>query len=100
MELTDPGGDGNVLSPFGELWLAAFKTTPAWEIWDACTEPVLFDICEPRWEGCSLIRRKAEAIRHPCDGKATIVSDFGLRITGEALGSQGRIEANMSRGTT
>ncbi|ORY31584.1 transport protein Avl9-domain-containing protein [Naematelia encephala] len=59
-------GESNVLSPFSEAWLGAFRQTEAYAEWQGCTDPVLFDICEPR---------------HPCDGKATLVSDFGLRIT-------------------
>jgi hypothetical protein len=47
-EFTGVGGDGNVLQPFSEQWLGAFKKTKAFELWDACTDPVLFDICEPR----------------------------------------------------
>ncbi|GFZ51075.1 Late secretory pathway protein avl9 [Saitozyma sp. JCM 24511] len=64
--ITGVGGDGNVLQPFSEQWLGAFRKTKAFELWDACTDPVLFDICEPR---------------HPCEGKPSMVSDFGLRIT-------------------
>ncbi|EIW72030.1 hypothetical protein TREMEDRAFT_26165 [Tremella mesenterica DSM 1558] len=42
------GGDGNVLAPFGEAWLMAFKITEAGKNWEQCTDPVLFDLCEPR----------------------------------------------------
>ncbi|WWC91958.1 uncharacterized protein L201_006911 [Kwoniella dendrophila CBS 6074] len=60
-----PGGDGAILMPFSEQWVTAFKTTPAYDIWNGCTDPALFDICEPR---------------HPCDGKVNAVSDLGLRL--------------------
>ncbi|KAK8853450.1 hypothetical protein IAR55_004157 [Kwoniella newhampshirensis] len=56
---------GNILLPFSEQWVSGFKTTPAYETWNGCTDPVLFDICEPR---------------HPCEGKANAVSDLGLRL--------------------
>ncbi|WWC64850.1 uncharacterized protein I303_107464 [Kwoniella dejecticola CBS 10117] len=60
-----PAGDGPILSPFNEQWIASFKTTPAHDIWNGCTDPALFDICEPR---------------HPCEGKVNAVSDLGLRL--------------------
>ncbi|WVR09652.1 hypothetical protein IAU60_006726 [Kwoniella sp. DSM 27419] len=58
-------GEGPILQPFSEQWVAAFKTTSAFEIWSGCTDPALFDICEPR---------------HPCEGKVNAVSDLGLRL--------------------
>ena len=39
---------GNPLVPFGEHWLGAFKETKAYTVWDSVTDPVLFDLCEPR----------------------------------------------------
>lgn len=44
------GNDANAnsLASFGDQWLTAFKTTQAFRVWDACTDPVLFDLCEPR----------------------------------------------------
>ncbi|WVW86427.1 hypothetical protein I302_108475 [Kwoniella bestiolae CBS 10118] len=60
-----PAGDGPIISPFSENWIASFKGTPAYEIWNGCTDPALFDICEPR---------------HPCEGKVNAVSDLGLRL--------------------
>ena len=48
--LADPVGadSGNPLVPFGEHWLGAFRETKAFAIWDSVTDPVLFDLCEPR----------------------------------------------------
>lgn len=43
-----PEANASVLAPFGESWLLAFKQSPAGQVWDACTDPVLFDLCEPR----------------------------------------------------
>ncbi|WRT69977.1 uncharacterized protein IL334_006970 [Kwoniella shivajii] len=60
-----PAGDGAILAPFSEQWISTFKSTQAYEIWSGCTDPALFDICEPR---------------HPCDGKVNAVSDLGLRL--------------------
>jgi len=36
------------MQSFGESWLKAFKETPAFEQWNAVTDPALFDICEPK----------------------------------------------------
>ncbi|KAI9633849.1 putative cytoplasm protein [Dioszegia hungarica] len=60
------GAEQNVLAPFSEAWLKEFKLTSAYETWDACTDPVLFDICEPK---------------HPCEVPVNVVSDLGLRLT-------------------
>ncbi|WVF67348.1 hypothetical protein IAT40_002103 [Kwoniella sp. CBS 6097] len=60
-----PAGDSMILQPFSEQWVAAFKKTSAYEMWNGCTDPALFDISEPR---------------HPCDGKVNAVSDLGLRL--------------------
>ncbi|WVQ66747.1 uncharacterized protein L199_004938 [Kwoniella botswanensis] len=65
VEGNDPAGDGPILSPFSEHWIASFKSTPVYDIWNGCTDPALFDICEPR---------------HPCGGKVNAVSDLGLRL--------------------
>jgi hypothetical protein len=34
---------------FGLHWIAAFKMTPAFEVWDRVTDPMLFDLVEPKW---------------------------------------------------
>jgi len=39
---------GNPLVPFGEHWLGAFKETKTYAVWNSVTDPVLFDLCEPR----------------------------------------------------
>ncbi|WVQ83691.1 hypothetical protein IAT38_005835 [Cryptococcus sp. DSM 104549] len=59
-------GEGNVIQSFGEQWILAFKQTEAYDLWNGCTDPALFDICEPK---------------HPCEGKVNPVSDLGLRLT-------------------
>lgn len=56
----------NPLINFGEPFAAYFRMTPAAEIWDQCTDPTIFDLSEPR---------------HPCEGKATAVSDLSIRLS-------------------
>jgi hypothetical protein len=57
----DPTG----LSSFNEAWLAAFRHTHAFEVWDRNTDPVIFDLVEPR---------------HPCEGQAHLLEDVGIRL--------------------
>lgn len=53
------------LGPFGDHFAAAFRASPAFKTWDATTDPVIFDLSEPR---------------HPCDGKVNAVADIGIRL--------------------
>ncbi|KAF8340671.1 transport protein Avl9-domain-containing protein [Cantharellus anzutake] len=69
-------GDPNVVRNFGEGWLEAFQKSHAFQVWDGITDPVIFDIVEPR---------------HPCDTKPSVISDFGLRI------SEGIHELNLEK---
>lgn len=64
-----PAGPESSLTAFSEMWLDEFRQTSAYEEWAACTDPILFDLYEPR---------------HPCDGPVNAVSDLGLRLTGES----------------
>lgn len=41
---SDPSG----LSSFNESWLANFRNTPAFEAWNKHTDPVIFDLVEPK----------------------------------------------------
>lgn len=41
-------GDTNVVQNFGEAWLTAFRGTEVFSLWDRITDPVIFDIVEPR----------------------------------------------------
>jgi hypothetical protein len=34
---------------FNPLWMADFRTTNAYEVWNRITDPVLFDLVEPRY---------------------------------------------------
>lgn len=34
---------------FGELFLSSFQATHAHEVWDRITDPILFDIIEPKY---------------------------------------------------
>ncbi|KAF8799370.1 hypothetical protein BYT27DRAFT_7201608 [Phlegmacium glaucopus] len=59
------GGHPSSTEDFNPLWISEFKRTKAYEIWERITDPVLFDIVEPR---------------HPCNDKPSVVSDIGLRL--------------------
>ncbi|KAJ7222306.1 hypothetical protein GGX14DRAFT_663200 [Mycena pura] len=59
------GNDANSMDDFNALWIAEFKNTKAYEVWDRTTDPMLFDIVEPR---------------HPCNEKPSVVADIGLRL--------------------
>ncbi|KAK7022103.1 UDENN domain-containing protein [Favolaschia claudopus] len=50
---------------FNPLWIAEFKHTNAHDVWDRSTDPLLFDIIEPR---------------HPCVDKPSVVADIGIRL--------------------
>ncbi|KAG9101506.1 late secretory pathway protein avl9 [Ceratobasidium sp. 370] len=67
-EVLVPGTASDALSVqhFNESWIAAFRTTKAYDHWNRVTDPVLFDIIEPK---------------HPCAGQVTLASDIGLRLT-------------------
>lgn len=43
-----PGGDASTLEDFSTVWIAEFTKTNAYEVWDRSTDPMLFDIVEPR----------------------------------------------------
>ncbi|KAG8903085.1 late secretory pathway protein avl9 [Tulasnella sp. 403] len=58
-------GDANCIQNFGEAWIAAFRLTHSYIVWNQVTDPALFDICEPR---------------HPCESRPTAMSDIGLRL--------------------
>ncbi|KAG8986890.1 late secretory pathway protein avl9 [Tulasnella sp. JGI-2019a] len=59
-------GDQNCIQNFGETWIAAFRLTHAYTVWNKVTDPALFDICEAR---------------HPCETNPTPISDIGLRLS-------------------
>ncbi|KIY71988.1 hypothetical protein CYLTODRAFT_418366 [Cylindrobasidium torrendii FP15055 ss-10] len=62
------GGTGSVnpWEDFNPLWVADFKTTNVHDVWEKTTDPMLFDIVEPR---------------HPCTDRVTVVSDISLRLS-------------------
>ena len=41
-------GDPNAVQDFNMLWISEFKKTNAYEVWERVTDPMLFDIVEPR----------------------------------------------------
>ncbi|KAJ8593958.1 hypothetical protein M405DRAFT_730502 [Rhizopogon salebrosus TDB-379] len=63
---TGKWGDDNSIDDFNPLWISEFTKTTAYDVWQRSTDPMLFDIVEPR---------------HPCNEKPSVVSDFGLRLS-------------------
>lgn len=43
------GGNPNSTEDFNPLWISEFKRTNAYAVWEKITDPLLFDIIEPRW---------------------------------------------------
>ncbi|KIJ54151.1 hypothetical protein M422DRAFT_241404 [Sphaerobolus stellatus SS14] len=64
--LISEGYDPNAQYDFGSAWITAFKGTHAFDVWNRVTDPVLFDIIEPR---------------HPCVDKPSAVTDIGLQLS-------------------
>ncbi|KAF8524972.1 transport protein Avl9-domain-containing protein [Gautieria morchelliformis] len=64
--LISEGYDPACEQDFGLHWIAAFKMTQAFAVWDRVTDPMLFDIVEPK---------------HPCIDKPSAVTDIGLQIS-------------------
>ncbi|KAI0297759.1 transport protein Avl9-domain-containing protein [Russula brevipes] len=60
------GGDSNAPNDFNPVWIAEFKRTNAFDVWQRITDPMLFDIVEPR---------------HPCNEKPSAISDITLRLS-------------------
>ncbi|KAF8158015.1 transport protein Avl9-domain-containing protein [Crassisporium funariophilum] len=59
------GGHPSSTEDFNPLWISEFKATNAYDVWERITDPLLFDIVEPR---------------HPCNNKPSVVADIGLRL--------------------
>ncbi|KAG1742342.1 transport protein Avl9-domain-containing protein [Suillus paluster] len=59
-------GDDNSIDDFNPLWIAEFTKTNAYDVWQRSTDPMLFDIVEPR---------------HPCNEKPSVVADIGIRLS-------------------
>jgi hypothetical protein len=38
------------MEDFNPLWISEFKLTNAYEVWDRITDPLLFDLVEPRYK--------------------------------------------------
>ncbi|KAH9991246.1 transport protein Avl9-domain-containing protein [Russula vinacea] len=60
------GGDTNALDDFNPIWIAEFKRTNAFDVWQRTTDSMLFDIVEPR---------------HPCNEKPSAIADITLRLS-------------------
>ncbi|PPR06316.1 hypothetical protein CVT24_001028 [Panaeolus cyanescens] len=59
------GGSATSVEDFNPVWIAEFKKTNAYAVWERITDPLLFDIVEPR---------------HPCTERPSVVADIGLRL--------------------
>ncbi|KAJ3491218.1 hypothetical protein NLJ89_g11358 [Agrocybe chaxingu] len=44
------GGHPNSVEDFNPLWVSEFRKTNAYEVWERITDPLLFDIVEPRYD--------------------------------------------------
>jgi len=44
------GGHPSSTEDFNPLWISEFKSTNVYEVWERTTDPMLFDIIEPRYE--------------------------------------------------
>ncbi|KAJ3554364.1 hypothetical protein NP233_g12437 [Leucocoprinus birnbaumii] len=60
------GGDVANADDFNPLWISDFKNTNAYAVWNRITDPLIFDIIEPR---------------HPCTERPSVVADLGLRLS-------------------
>lgn len=54
------------MSSFNDHFIKAFTRTPAFELWDKCTDSVIFDLVEPK---------------HPMAGKTNPIEDVGIRLS-------------------
>ncbi|KAF8651950.1 hypothetical protein AX16_004593 [Volvariella volvacea WC 439] len=61
----EASGNANPVDDFNPLWIAEFKKTNAFAVWERITDPMLFDIVEPR---------------HPCTERPSVVGDIGIRL--------------------
>ena len=46
---TITGGDAANADDFNSSWVAEFRNTNAYAVWDRITDPLIFDIVEPRY---------------------------------------------------
>ena len=77
------GVDSSAVEDFNPLWISEFKKTNAYEVWDRITDPLIFDIIEPRYVSFRHHRTSIvnpSAYRHPCNEKPSVVADIGLRL--------------------
>lgn len=58
-------GETSTLASFHAPFIAAFRETPAFKLWDASTDDAIFDLVEPR---------------HPKEGKVNSIEDVGIRL--------------------
>ena len=44
----DVAGENNSIQDYNPLWISELRRTNAYEVWERVTDPLLFDIVEPR----------------------------------------------------
>ena len=71
------------MEDFNTVWIAEFKRTNAFEVWQRITDPMLFDIIEPRYVPLAFSAPKASLhfLRHPCTEKPSAIADISLRLS-------------------
>lgn len=82
--ISDGTGNPNAVQDFNALWISEFKKTNAYVVWDRVTDPLVFDIIEPRYVFCSpgaFAHPLTRACRHPCSERPSVVADIGLRLS-------------------
>jgi len=81
---TITGGDAANADDFNSSWVAEFRNTNAYAVWDRITDPLIFDIVEPRYASpifCECTELSDNRVRHPCTEKPSVVADLGLRLS-------------------
>jgi hypothetical protein len=86
IRMSPSGGDANTLDDFNPIWIAEFKRTNAFDVWQRITDPMLFDIVEPRYASFFWLYRVnllilLHAHRHPCNEKPSAIADITLRLS-------------------
>ncbi|TEB23002.1 hypothetical protein FA13DRAFT_1740492 [Coprinellus micaceus] len=75
------GADSSAVEDFNPLWISEFKKTNAYEVWDRITDPLIFDIIEPR---------------HPCNEKPSVCSTNFFKAVEGVRGRWAQRQANGS----
>lgn len=74
------GGENNSLEDYNPLWISELRRTDAFEVWDRVTDPLLFDIAEPRWGDLSCFTSCAGKIETNLSN--CMILFLGIRVQG------------------